>query len=200
MKFDSDYIKSEASKTCYWLKDGTFNLVSWTEAMTQQASNRAGSKINELKREIERLRAEVEEQCRLNGCGSEREAKLTSENDAMRAELEKANRGLEVYKAQYNELYDELAALKQQEPVGAVAKHTGSLKDMAIIVWTGEQPPEGTKLYLAPQPAHAPEVAKVLADWMEFSKDVLTSCAAGDDWLRDLRRRTETAAPQQEGK
>ncbi len=30
---------------------------------------------------------ELEEQCRLNGCGSEREAKLKSENDALRAEL-----------------------------------------------------------------------------------------------------------------
>ncbi len=33
------------------------------------------------------------------------------------------------------------------EPVGEVKKHTGSLKDMAIIVWTGKQPEEGTKLY-----------------------------------------------------
>ena len=32
-------------------------------------------------------------------------------------------------------------------PVGEVKKHTGSLKDMAIIVWTGQQPEEGTKLY-----------------------------------------------------
>ena len=33
------------------------------------------------------------------------------------------------------------------EPIGDVKKHTGSLKDMAIIVWSGEQPAEGTKLY-----------------------------------------------------
>ena len=33
------------------------------------------------------------------------------------------------------------------EPIGEVKKHTGSLKDMAIIVWSGEQPEEGTKLY-----------------------------------------------------
>lgn len=40
-------------------------------------------------------------------------------------------------------------ALKQWlgEPIGEVKKHTGSLKDMAIIVWSGEQPAEGTKLY-----------------------------------------------------
>jgi len=33
------------------------------------------------------------------------------------------------------------------EPVGEVKKYTGSLKDMAIIVWTGEQLEEGTLLY-----------------------------------------------------
>jgi hypothetical protein len=33
------------------------------------------------------------------------------------------------------------------KPVATVQKHTGSLGDMAIIVWTGEQPPEGTILY-----------------------------------------------------
>ena len=33
------------------------------------------------------------------------------------------------------------------EPVGEVKTHTGSLKDMAIIVWTGKQPEEGTNLY-----------------------------------------------------
>lgn len=33
------------------------------------------------------------------------------------------------------------------EPVGEVKRHTGSLKDMAIIVWAGQQPEEGTKLY-----------------------------------------------------
>ena len=37
-----------------------------------------------------------------------------------------------------------------QEPVATVKKHTGSLGDMAIIVWTGEQPPEGTPLFAAP--------------------------------------------------
>ena len=33
------------------------------------------------------------------------------------------------------------------EPVADVKKHTGEFKDMAIIVWRGEQPAEGTKLY-----------------------------------------------------
>jgi len=38
------------------------------------------------------------------------------------------------------------------KPVGEVETHTGSLKDMAIIVWCGDQPAEGTKLYKARKP------------------------------------------------
>lgn len=41
--------------------------------------------------------------------------------------------------------------LLDAEVVGVVQKHTGSLKDMAIIVWTGAQPSEGTKLIVAPR-------------------------------------------------
>ena len=38
------------------------------------------------------------------------------------------------------------------EPTGEVKKHTGSLKDMAIIVWSGEQPEEeGAQLYIKPK-------------------------------------------------
>lgn len=32
-------------------------------------------------------------------------------------------------------------------PVARVEKHTGQFKDMAILVWLGEQPAEGTILY-----------------------------------------------------
>lgn len=42
---------------------------------------------------------------------------------------------------------------KRAEAVAKIQKHTGSLKDMAIIVWTNEQPPEGTKLFTFP-PIH----------------------------------------------
>ncbi len=38
------------------------------------------------------------------------------------------------------------------EPVAEVKKHTGSLNDMAIIVWSGKQPAEGTQLYRAWEP------------------------------------------------
>ena len=36
------------------------------------------------------------------------------------------------------------------KPVGCIVRHTGSLKDMAIIVWNDgqAQPPEGTILYI----------------------------------------------------
>lgn len=47
-----------------------------------------------------------------------------------------------------------LSALEDIKAHGAVAevkKHTGALKDMAIIVWTGDQPAEGTKLYRLPE-------------------------------------------------
>ena len=37
------------------------------------------------------------------------------------------------------------------EPIGEVKKHTGSLKDMAIIVWSDEQPEEGAQLYIKPK-------------------------------------------------
>lgn len=42
------------------------------------------------------------------------------------------------------------AGMPIQSPLREVARverHTGSLKDMSIIVWIGEQPPEGTILY-----------------------------------------------------
>lgn len=36
--------------------------------------------------------------------------------------------------------------------VARVERHTGSLGDMAIIVWLRQQPPEGTPLYTHPDP------------------------------------------------
>jgi uncharacterized protein len=43
--------------------------------------------------ELRRLHAEVQEQCRLNGMGSEREARLMAENEALRETLKKIERG-----------------------------------------------------------------------------------------------------------
>lgn len=53
--------------------------------------------------ELRRLHAEVLEQCRLNGMGSEREAKLMAENEALQQKLRSTEatlqRGREVWKA-----------------------------------------------------------------------------------------------------
>lgn len=56
-------------------------LEAW--ARKESASGIAEDAINE----IERLRAEVLEQCRLNGMGGSREAKLIAENAQLRAEV-----------------------------------------------------------------------------------------------------------------
>lgn len=42
-----------------------------------------------------------------------------------------------------------------QEPIGRVERYTGDLHDMSVIIWLGEQPPEGTLLYAAPPQAEA---------------------------------------------
>jgi len=46
----------------------------------------------------------------------------------------------------------------EQKPIARVEKHTGSLRDMAIIIWLGEQPLEGTLLYAFPADADAREI------------------------------------------
>ena len=56
MNLDSNYIKTEAAKPCYWLNDGVFNLPEWTRAMMQIAADRAGSKINSMKRDLDACR------------------------------------------------------------------------------------------------------------------------------------------------
>ena len=60
MKLNSDYIQQEARKPCYWLKDGIFDIVTWTNAMTQMASDRAGAKINKLEKALAGLLAQVD--------------------------------------------------------------------------------------------------------------------------------------------
>ena len=61
MNIDMDYIKTEAAKQCYWLKDGVFNLPEWTRAMMQIATDRAGSKINSMKRDLDACRPYLKE-------------------------------------------------------------------------------------------------------------------------------------------
>ena len=61
MNLDSNYIKTEAGKPCYWLNDGVFNLPEWTRAMMQIAADRAGSKINSMKRDLDACRPYLKE-------------------------------------------------------------------------------------------------------------------------------------------
>ena len=37
------------------------------------------------------------------------------------------------------------------------------------------------------------ELQKLLKDWLTFAADVVPSCQAGEDWLNNLRGRTNTA-------
>ncbi len=98
----------------------------------------------EIKREIERLRAEVDEQCRLNGCGSEREAKLRSDNDALRAEL---------------------AALKAHgEPAYLVWEPRGNWRECSEHEYNATQDNDRWMLYLTPQPAGNAELVKALRE------------------------------------
>ena len=57
MQVESDYIKQEAKKQCYWMKDGVFNIVAWTEAMMQLSADRAGSKIRQLEIALREINA-----------------------------------------------------------------------------------------------------------------------------------------------
>ena len=61
MNLDSNYIKTEAAKPCYWLNDGVFNLPEWTRAMMQIAADRAGSKINSMKHDLDACRPYLKE-------------------------------------------------------------------------------------------------------------------------------------------
>lgn len=71
------------------------------------------------------------------------------------------------------------AALHQTaKAVARVERHTGALKDMAIIVWLGEQPPVGTLLYAGSEPRgvgaavgelHVPEKGVAFPFWQDHA-------------------------------
>ena len=84
--------------------------------------------------EIERLRAELSEQCRLLGMSGEREAKhlaqiaaLEKERDALRAKIE---------------------AMEQQKPVGEIQRANSTGNYICSEVWVPL--PVGSKLYALP--------------------------------------------------
>lgn len=62
------------------------------------------------------------------------------------------------------------------EAVARVEKHTGDLRDMAIIVWLRPQPPEGTLLYLHPQPEQPASAAEKERDFLVEEYERATKC------------------------
>ena len=53
-----EYIKQEAHKPVYWSEEIGFDVVSFTLAMEQNYSNRVGSMIDGLRKEIKQLTTE----------------------------------------------------------------------------------------------------------------------------------------------
>jgi len=103
------------------------------------------------------------------------------------------------------EACDEISALKaQQKPVGVVKLHSGSLKDIAVIVWHGKQPPVGTELYARPVPPDpvVPEGWKLVP--IEPTEKMLlayTKCrtTAGEEWAKHQWCQMLSAAPEYKG-
>ena len=80
--------------------------------------------------EIERLRAELSEQCRLLGMSGEREAKhlaqiaaLEKERDALRLAVRHEADCVDAAKAEIEALRAKIEAMEQQEPVGQFIQH-----------------------------------------------------------------------------
>lgn len=49
---DAEYIREQAHKPCFWSEEYGFDVVAFTHAMEQNYSNRVGSKINSLNKQI----------------------------------------------------------------------------------------------------------------------------------------------------
>lgn len=87
MKIETDYIKREAQKECYWLQGGTFDLVAWTQAMMQNAADRAGSKIRQLELAL-RIKTEEHDCCAADLIQWRKSAESAiGENAELRADL-----------------------------------------------------------------------------------------------------------------
>lgn len=87
MKIETDYIKREAQKECYWLQGGTFDLVTWTQAMMQNAADRAGSKIRQLEVAL-RIKTEEHDCCAADLIQWRKSAESAiGENAELRADL-----------------------------------------------------------------------------------------------------------------
>ena len=108
------------------------------------------------------LRAELEEQCRLNGCGSEREAKLKAENDALRAAL-KAQGG----------------------PVALLVKRSWTAQ-VNLTTGIDNLPPGEYPLYTTPQPAGNAELLLFLRALSEKYGEKIHKEFFGDAVKQDI--------------
>ena len=94
----------------------------------------------------------------------------------------------------------------KDEPVAVVQKYTGSLLDMAVIIWTDAQPPVGTKLYTRPQPDLTAEVERLKLSAEHWNRLYREKCQEFHDaqankgqeivWLIDRIAALEEAARQ----
>lgn len=72
------------------------------------------STYDSLAKQLEELKAELHEQCRLNGIGSEREARLEAELKEMTAKFERNSIAAGTYSIEVEELKTELAIMKSR--------------------------------------------------------------------------------------
>jgi len=131
----------------------------------QDQANISGSDFAQMCDEMKALRARVAE---LEDQLAEKDKLLLLAKEALEKFIDSHEEcsDADEYTAQmvsmddYHEAQEALAAINDSKlveglvicdakPTGVVTKHTGSLRDMAIIVWHQDQPAEGTELYAA---------------------------------------------------
>ena len=86
-----EYIKQEAHKPVYWSEEIGFDVVSFTLAMEQNYSNRVGSTINGLRKEVKQLQAQLKSE-KLSHAAWEKQSlleysELADENQQLRDAL-----------------------------------------------------------------------------------------------------------------
>lgn len=90
---DPEYIKEQAHKPCFWSEEFGFDVVAFTHAMEQNYSNRVGSKINALKKE---LAAEREKRAADNAQYTENEIEWNKELAAAQATIAQMREALKI--------------------------------------------------------------------------------------------------------
>lgn len=85
-----EYIKQEAHKPVYWSEEIGFDVVSFALAMEQNYSNRVGSTINGLRKEIKQLTAERDDYKQGFKEALKKHHPLLAKNAKLKAALEEA--------------------------------------------------------------------------------------------------------------